>query len=162
MCQSVGNPSKLVIYLFVALLAPPPFHETHSLFHLHVLPLSSGFPLSPTYSSFIFPAYLCVGFRSPPLSLPPTLSKTAPLFISFYLSFTSLCSPLHQLLHVLLSSFPLISPTTISVPPSQFPPLLFSQRVYSCLFLFLSLSCLGKITFSLTFSSTSPLMPVLL
>lgn len=130
LCQSLGNPSKLVIYLFGTLLtlSPQQLHPPHppSLFHLNILPLFSSFPLSPTYSpvslsfycqsvSLSLLVYPCVFLSLLPLfsSLPPTCSKTPPLFILLLSrSLTSLCSfctlilPHHPLLHFSQLCFP--------------------------------------------------------
>lgn len=127
LCQSLGNPSKLVIYLFGTLLtlSPQQLHPP-SLFHLNILPLFSSFPLSPTYSpvslsfycqsvSLSLLVYPCVFLSLLPLfsSLPPTRSKTPPLFILLLSrSLTSLCSfgalilPHHSLLHFSQLCFP--------------------------------------------------------
>lgn len=117
-CQSLGNPSKLVIYLFGILLtlsrllypavSPPSLSLPHSFIFAASL-FSPVFPcLPPTLTSLSF-ILLSVGFlllvyprallSLLPLfsSMPPTRSKTLPLFILLLLlSLTSLflsCSP---------------------------------------------------------------------
>lgn len=92
-CQSLCNPSKLVIYLFGTLLTPS--RRIHpavsplslflsplslSLFHLSILLLFSSFPLSPTYSCVSLFHFALSRFLSPCEPLCFSLSLSSPFF----------------------------------------------------------------------------------
>lgn len=143
MCQSLGNPSKLVIYLFGTLLAlaqivspqylsslflslsslhPPSLLQfslvSHLLSHLPLSFCSQSvfpFPVIPHASLILLPLYS---------STPPTRSKTLSLFILLLFP--------HLSLFLLLSLSPPSLPLTFFFQILSCVSLTFSQTLFFC------------------------------
>ena len=161
MCQSLGNPSKLVIYLFGTLLALSPTVSPRCLSSLvlYSFIFASSLSLSLQFSlvSHLL-SRLPLSFRSQSVSLslwtPVLFLSLLPVFFSFP------CLPLTPKRYLCLSSFYSLSLTSLCSSRSLLlphPPLLHFSHLFcplfsSCHLLFSHLSSSCWLSLSLIFS----------